>query len=442
MQKKEFRMNLVKNNFILVILFLFLYNCSFDNKTGLWKNEKSIIENQNIKIIFKDEEKLIKEINSDLKIKITSKSLNKSFANNLNNNNGRLNYNGNLKSLSKYKFSDIKNFDKAESEIIVHNESVIFFDNKGNLLKFNNKSKLDWKKNFYTKSEKKLGPILSMSLGDDILIVADNLAKYYAIDVISGNLIWERRNSSPINSQIKILNDKFYIVDYQNILRCFDINSGNELWNIQTENSFIKSKKKLSIALSNDKIFFNNYIGDITSVDINTGEIVWQTPTQKSSVYEDSFLLETSDIVLNNGQIFLSNNRNEFFSISQENGFVNWKTSIDSSMRPTIIDNLIFTVTSDGFLVILESSTGKVIRSTYIFDSIKKKKLKNLKPTGFIVGVNDIYLSTNKGYLIRINTTSGKSNSVIKIAGGKILRPYVSVNNLYILKSNSIIKFN
>ena len=160
MQKKEFRMNLVKNNFILAILFLFLYNCSFDNKTDLWKNEKSIIENQNVKIIFKDEEKLIKEINSDLKIKIISKSLNKSFANNLNNNNGRLNYNGNLKRLSKYKFSDIKNFDKTESEIIVHNESVIFFDNKGNLLKFNDKSKLDWKKNFYTKSEKKLGPIL------------------------------------------------------------------------------------------------------------------------------------------------------------------------------------------------------------------------------------------------------------------------------------------
>ena len=116
--------------------------------------------------------------------------------------------------------------------------------------------------------------------------------------------------------------------------------------------------------------------------------------------------------------------------------------SIKSSIRPTIIDNLIFTVTSDGFLVVLESSSGKVIRSTYIFDSIKKKKLKNLKPTGFIVGVNYIYLSTNKGYLIRINTTSGKSNSVIKIAGGKILSPYVSVNNLYILKSNSIIKFN
>ena len=434
-------MNLAKNNFIIIILFLFSYSCSFDKKTSLWK-EKPITENENIKIIFKNNENLIKQINSNLKIKIVSKSFNKSFVNNLNNNNGYINYNGNLKKLRKYKFSNIENFDKTESEIIVYNQSLIFFDNKGNLLKFNDKSKLEWKKNFYTKAEKKLGPILSMSLSDNILIVADNLAKYYAIDIVTGNLIWEKRNSSSFNSQIKILNDKFYIVDYQNILRCFKVSSGEELWKIQTENSFIKSRKKLSLALSNDKIFFNNYIGDISSVNINTGEMIWQTPTQKSSVYEDSFLLETSDVVLNNGQIFLSNNRNEFFSINQENGFINWETSVNSSIRPTIIDNLIFTITSNGFLVLLDKNTGKVIRSTFIFNQIKKNKLKNVKPTGFIVGLNNIYLSTDKGYLIIIDIESGKSNSVIKIAGGKILRPYISSNDLYIIKSNSVIKFD
>ena len=434
-------MNLAKNNFIIIILFLFIYSCSFDNKTSLWK-EKSITENENIKIIFKNNENLIKQINSNLKIKIVSKSFNKSFVNNLNNNNGYVNYNGNLKRLRRYKFSNIENFDKTESEIIVHNQSLIFFDNKGNLLKFNDKSKLEWKKNFYTKAEKKLGPILSMSLSDNILIVADNLAKYYAIDIVTGSLIWEKRNSSSFNSQIKILNDKFYIVDYQNILRCFKVSSGEELWKIQTENSFIKSRKKLSLALSNDKIFFNNYIGDISSVNINTGEMIWQTPTQKSSVYEDSFLLETSDVVLNNGQIFLSNNRNEFFSINQENGFINWETSVNSSLRPTIIDNLIFTITSNGFLVVLDKNTGKVIRSTFIFNQIKKNKLKNIKPIGFIVGLNNIYLSTDKGYLIIIDIESGKSNSMIKIAGGKILRPYISSNDLYIIKSNSVIKFD
>ncbi len=437
-------MNLTKSKLIFVFVFLFLTlnSCSFDNKTNLWKKEKSNVVNKNIKEVFKNEVYLVKEINPDIKIKIASNPLNQNFLDDLNNNNGYLNYDGNLNSFSKYKFSKIKNFNKVQSEIIVFNNKVIFFDNKGTLLMFNNNSKLEWKKNLYTKSEKKLGPILSMSIENNILVVVDNLARYYAIDVDTGKLIWNKRNSSQFNSQIKIKDDKFYVVDYQNTLRCFSLKTGNELWNVNTESSFIKSNKKLSIALTKDKIFFNNYIGDISAVDINNGELIWQTPTQKNSVYEGSFMLETSDIVLNNGQIFLSNNRNEFFSINQKNGFINWETRINSNLRPSIIDNLIFSVTSNGFLVVLDKESGQVVRSTYIFDQIKESKRDIIKPTGFIVGKNYIYLSTDNGYLISINIISGKSNSVIKLSGGKISRPYISENDLYILKNNSIIKFN
>ena len=73
----------------------------------------------------------------------------------LHNNNGRTAYNGNLKSISRYKFSKIEKFDEYEPEIII-NQSNIFFDNKGTILKFDESSKLIWKKNYYTKAEKKL----------------------------------------------------------------------------------------------------------------------------------------------------------------------------------------------------------------------------------------------------------------------------------------------
>tara|TARA_A100000164_G_C21925469_1_gene782832 strand:- start:183 stop:1490 length:1308 start_codon:yes stop_codon:yes gene_type:complete len=435
-------MNLLNNKLFLLFLLLFVCNCSFDNKTGLWKKEDLSIENKNIKIILKNKQNYIKEVKPDLKIIIASNPINESFVNNLNNNNGQQNYDGALENLGKYKFSSIKNFNKVESEIIVHDNGIIFFNKKGTILKFNNKSKIDWKRNIYLKSEKKMNPILSMSLKGNVLVVADNLARYYAIDAKSGNLIWERRNSSPFNSQIKISDDKIYIVDYENILRCFSLKTGDQIWNIKTENSFIKSKKKLSIAISEDKIYFNNYIGDIGSVDANSGELIWQTPTQKNSVYQDAFLLETSDIVLNDNNIFFSNNKNKFLSISKKNGFINWEKSINSTLRPTIIDNLIFTISMNGYFVILDKETGEVIRSTYIFDQIKNKKIKNLLPTGFIVGSNKIYLSTNKGYLIVVNISSGKTITSKKIAGSQISRPYLSENNFYILKSGSVIKFN
>ncbi len=177
-------------------------------------------------------------------------------------------------------------------------------------------------------------------------------------------------------------------------------------------------------------------------MDINNGELIWQLPTKKNSISENTYLLETSDIILNNEAIFLSNNTNKFFSINQRNGFINWEADINSSLRPSIVDNLIFTITSDGYLVILEKENGKIIRSNYIFNKIKKSKVKNIKPTGFIIGLNNIYVSTDKGYLIIIDITSGKSKSVLRISSDKISRPYLSENDLYILKSNGIIKFN
>ena len=80
------------------------------------------------------------------------------------NNNGKLNYDGKLKKILKYKFSKIDKFDEFEPEIIFDKSSLIFFSNKGSILKFDDKTKLIWEKNYYTKSEKKLKPILFFAL--------------------------------------------------------------------------------------------------------------------------------------------------------------------------------------------------------------------------------------------------------------------------------------
>ena len=75
------------------------------------------------------------------------------------------------------------------------------------------------------------------------LIIADNIAKYYMLDLINGNLIWSKKNLAPFNSQIKIYEDKIFIIDFSNTLRCFSVKDGKELWNIKTEDSLIRSQK-------------------------------------------------------------------------------------------------------------------------------------------------------------------------------------------------------
>ena len=147
---------------ILIFIFLLVTNCSFNSKSKFWTNEKIIETDKDSKIteIFKKEKIFKKELNSNLKIKLTGKIINNSFINNFDNNNGRTNYNGILKKSSKFNFAKIDRFDFVEPEISFYKNNLIFFDNKGSILKFDNSSKLIWKKNYYTKAEKKINPIL------------------------------------------------------------------------------------------------------------------------------------------------------------------------------------------------------------------------------------------------------------------------------------------
>ena len=189
-------------------------------------------------------------------------------------------------------------------------------------------------------------------------------------------------------------------------------------------------------------IYFNNSIGDISAVDLNKGELVWQLPTQSSLIYESAFSLQTSDIITDENSLFFSNNNNQFFSIDIKTGSFNWENKINSNLRSTLVDNYLFSISLEGYLVIIEKNTGNIIRVTDVFKNFKPKKRNKIKPTGFIVGLNNIYLSTSTGRLIVIDIYTGEAKSTLKIDNEKISKPFVQNNDLFLVKDNAIIKIN
>ena len=428
----------------IILFFVFINSCSLDKKSGIWSNTEKIAEEKQrtLKELFKEEEALDTEFNPNIKINLSAKLIKNSFINNFDNNNGRINYNGNLKNISRFRFSKIDNFDQFEPEIVFNNDNLIFFDNKGSILKFSNSSKLIWKKNYYLKTEKKLKPILFFANNNDTLVVADNIAKYYALNINTGELLWSKINPAPFNSQVKIYKDMFFAIDFENILRCYSLKNGDELWKVKTEKTFISSQKKLSLIIVDNIVYFNNSIGDISAVDIKNGTLLWQTPTQSSGIYEEAFFLKTSDLIADNNSIVFSNNKNEFFSLDIKTGILNWKQKINSNLRSTLVDNIIFAISMEGFLIVIDNSSGNIIRITDIFRQFKKKQRTKIKPIGFIVGSNNIYLTTDHGRLMIIDILTGREKSILKIDNDKISRPFVLKKNLYIVKENSIIKLN
>ena len=427
----------------VVFIILFTTSCSFNDTGGFWSKEENLKnEKLEFKPLFKKQEITLKEFNKDFQFLLNQKDLKFNKNSKDDNNDGYVLFEGKFEKIQKYNFSKIENFSQLESNLIFNERNLIFFDNKGSILSFDKTSKLKWKINNYSKIEKKLRPLLSMTHNNNYLFVSDNLSKIYAIDLNDGKVIWSKKNQLPFNSLIKLFDNKIFVVDANNNLNCFSSKDGSLIWQHKTEKSFINSSKKLSILIKDNTVIFSNSLGDITALNISNGSLIWQKFTLNSKIYEEIMTLKMSNLIIDNDSIYFSNNRNKFYSIDFNTGITNWVQEINSNVKPAVIGNFIFTISLDGYFFIIEKNTGNILRISNIFTNLKKKKNENIYPVGFIFNFQNLFVSTSNGKIIIVDIKTANTENILKVNNGIISRPIVHDQKMYVIKDNSIIKFN
>ena len=64
------------NKIWILLLSFFLLNCSFDTRSGIWSQNKKIVElNKNTEIIFKKKKTISEEFNSSLNLNLNLKKI-------------------------------------------------------------------------------------------------------------------------------------------------------------------------------------------------------------------------------------------------------------------------------------------------------------------------------------------------------------------------------
>ncbi|MDC0940267.1 PQQ-like beta-propeller repeat protein [Candidatus Pelagibacter sp.] len=427
---------------LFIFTLLFSSNCSISETSRIWNDKERQIENQkNTKSLFTKEKKKITEFNPDLKLDLSKLKFNNKIVDNQNNYGAQI-YKGLNKKIGFYKFAKIEGVNHINFKPIFLNDGLIFFNKKGTIIKYDRSNNPVWKKNHYSKSEKKLRPKLYFALDNQNLIIADSIAKYYSINIKSGDLNWSNNGNYSFNSEVKKAGNKFFVIDYKNTLRSFNTKNGSELWNFQTEDTFAISDLKSSLIIIDNLVIFNNSIGDITAVNIESGLITWQLPTQSRNIVNESYNFKTSKLVSDGKSIFFSNNKGEFYSIDVKTGVTNWINEVNSSIMPSISGNLIFTVSNEGYLYVLEKNNGNIIRVTNLYINYKAKKRSSIKPIGFIVGQTNLYLTNNDGKMIVVDLVTGNTTNIFKISNSLMSEPFIFNKNLYIITNGTIVQYN
>ena len=198
---------------ILVLFFaiFLLNNCSLNENSKIWQNEeKDLSKKENIKKIFADEKGKAYEFNKEVKLNLSGLRTTNKITDNSNNLSAQ-NYDGELKKIGNYKFSKFEEINNLNYKPVFLEDGLVFFDKKGTIIRYDNNKKVLWKKNHYTKSEKKLSPKLDFTIKENNILIMDSI-KYYSINLETGELNWSKNNTYPFNSDIKVMKIKFLLL--------------------------------------------------------------------------------------------------------------------------------------------------------------------------------------------------------------------------------------
>ena len=439
--------------FFIISFIILLINCSFDNKSGIWENEnlpKKKVDNN----IFNDFEKIsIKDSlfnqtilpDTNLKLYIPEPSINNNWKDifyNSKNNSINFSYeNSNqviLKSkrLSKNKVGNYK---------LYHNGNLIISDDKGSLIIFSTyENQIISKFNFYKKKFKNIKKKLNIIVENDIIFVSDNLGYLYAFNYKQSKLIWAKNFKIPFSSNLKIIKEKLILANQNNSLYFINKNNGEVLKLLPTEESPIKNK--FTNNLSSDgknNLFFLNSFGSLYSIDLNKITINWFNNLNQSFDLSPSNLFEGNKLVSTDNQIIVSSNIKTYI-IDTNTGSIIKRYNFSSRVKPIIINDILFFLSNNNFLITLDLNTKKIL---YSFDLNELKDLelsknqKNIFKDMMILN-NDIFIFLENSKILKFNIL-GQFENLQKLPSNIQTSPIlIDSSILYLNKKNKLIILN
>ena len=448
----------------LIFTTLLVTSCSFDNKTGIWRDaSKIVLENQNTNLsesgqtqrrledvftknkIFNEEKNSLTTFEFDLDLPKRLESWTEKYAN-LNNNVPNILYRGDKIFISKT--SKLSKTSKNKDSIF-YNNNLVSYDHKGKIFVYSlDQNKKIFEYNFYKKKFKKIEKEIFLITDSDILYVADNLGYVYAINLKNKSLIWAKNYGIPFRSNLKFFGGQLFLANQDNTVYSINPLNGEKNWQFATSLTFLKTDFKNNFAIDevSNNLFFLNTSGELYSINFINQKINWVINFKNSSLSSDTGLFLSLPIVLKNKNLIIVT-ENAILNIDFETSSRNWRFPSKIILKPILTSNYTYVVAKNNLLICLDNVTGQVIWSKNIFKSLLKEK-KILKKIGkfqdFKMINNELNIFSKNGYVLSFDHNNGYFKFVDKISNkGISSEVFFLKDSMFLIDNkNKLLKFN
>ncbi len=432
--------------YIIAVLILF-QSCSFDNKSGIWTDEKNIQTRE--EKLFKDfelittlEESFDKEIQlkGSYKFNLPALKVNNKWNDIYYNNNKSINFKYNEKNNLIFKSKKISKH-KTSNFLLYDNNNIVSSDSKGNIIVYSliNKNIIS-KFNFYKKKHRNIEKSLNIIIDNKIIYISDNIGYLYAYDYFENKLLWAKNYKIPFRSNLKIKNNKLIGANQNNTLFFFDQNDGSIIQSFPTEDNTIKNKFINNLSTNRDRVFFLNTYGSIYSINPKTMRLEWFKNLNQTRDINPGNLFFGNQII-NDDENLIINSNNHTYVIDIKTGKTIHKKNFSSRIKPLLLNNILFIISKKNLLIAFDIDSGNIIYSYDINKSISdhlKIKKREVDIKSMMMINNKIFIFLKNSYLLKFRS-DGKIKEIQKFSAGIKSLPIIIDNALYFLdKKNKL----
>ena len=408
----------------ILIFSILLQSCSFDNKSGIWKNENEVLVQKNDPLSNFESLSYVKEqfnkivpFDGNTKIKISNTVSNLKWSDifyNKINNFDNFKYNNLNKLLFKSK--KLSRFDTSEN-ILYEENNIILNDSKGNLIIYSiDEKKIISKFNFYKKRYKKLNKKINFIVENNIIYVADNLGYLYSYNYSINKILWAKNYKIPFRSNLKIYNKQLALADQANTLYLFNKENGEILKKFPSEEITVKNRFINNLALNNKNLFFLNTYGTLYSFNIDHSNINWFLNLNQSTDLTPSESFDGTRIINYDKKLIITSN-NFLYIIDEDNGSIIFKINFTSSISPVVNNNYLFIISKNDLLIVLDIEKGKIKYSYDINQKIAdyyETKKRNALFRNLLLLNDKIFIFLNNSFVLNFDII-GNLNDIKKL---------------------------
>lgn len=197
------------------------------------------------------------------------------------------------------------------------------------------------------------GPVV----GQGRVYVTDLEGRIRALDMYSGELVWETKISNSIETRGTWSNGRLFVSDAADVLWAFDGESGDRLWTHSREvPEFFTVKGSCAPVPDNDVVYCGFSDGHLVALRADTGEPVWDVDLSGGN---DAFVDVDDRVFLVGSRIYAVSYSGGIYALERATGTIIWRRDVESAADVEISDGRLFVASAMGRVSALDLETGE-----------------------------------------------------------------------------------